>query len=194
MEKSEKLPELKAFSTTDKSDQLLSPEVTVNQIFHTNPHHGRFIPNCCVDADYFWQKSPCRVGQVNQEFSQPARAVQHKELMQHREPERRGATPDRMDLHHRPLCPAGTGDGAGPANRGTARWGNQPQNGVKFAFASRFIWDSSIFLYIQGGGWTQFSASEWWGGSWSSFAAKIWWWVATLQSLSTSSPLHAQLW
>lgn len=96
MEKSEKVPELKVFSSTNKSVklkslQLFSPEVTVNQIFHANPHHDRFIPTGCMDADYFCQKSLCRVAQPNQGFrSQLAAAAQHKELMQHRVGDTRG--------------------------------------------------------------------------------------------------------
>ncbi|XP_051252081.1 E3 ubiquitin ligase TRAF3IP2 isoform X2 [Dicentrarchus labrax] len=110
MDKS-KVPELKVFSNTNKSEnfhRLLSPEVTENQIFHANPQRATFIPSCCMGADYFCQKSSCRVGQVNQEFSQPAPAAQRTDLMQHREPEGRGSTPARMTLHHRPpdaCCP-----------------------------------------------------------------------------------------
>lgn len=156
MEKSEKVPELKVFPTTNKSEnslRLLNPEVTVNQMFHANQHHDRFTPTCCMGADYFCQRSPRRVGQVNQEFrSQPAHAAQHKELMQHREPEGRGATPARMNLHHQPpdgWCPRpaqtrqsdtrGQSCGTtGPANMDTTRSGKK---GVEFGFASRFIWD-----------------------------------------------------
>ncbi|XP_044023186.1 E3 ubiquitin ligase TRAF3IP2-like isoform X2 [Siniperca chuatsi] len=105
MEKSEKVPELKVFSTTksENSIQLLSPEVTVNQIFHANPSHERFISTCCMDAHYFCQKSPCRVEQVNQAFrNHLAHAAQHKELMRHRELGDRGANPARISLHHQP--------------------------------------------------------------------------------------------
>ncbi len=157
MEKSKKAPEVKAFPTTNKSDNsllLLSPEVTVNQILHANPHHDRFMPSCCLDAEYFCPKGPPRVRQVNQELrSRPARAVQHKELMQHGEPEGGGATPAGMNLHHQPpdgYCPAETRQSdtrgecccwdcrsnqcgtTGPANTDTTRWlKKNPRVGVK---------------------------------------------------------------
>ncbi|XP_029316350.1 uncharacterized protein LOC115027271 [Cottoperca gobio] len=61
---------------------------------HANPHHDGATPTSYRDADYFCQKRSCRVGQVNQECRcQPARDTQHVDLMQHREPEDRGATP-----------------------------------------------------------------------------------------------------
>ncbi|XP_074516804.1 uncharacterized protein LOC141783415 [Sebastes fasciatus] len=111
MEKSEKVPELKVFSTTNKTEntpRLLNPGITVNQIFHADPHHARFIPTCCMDADYFCQNRSCRVGNVSKEFrSQPARDAQHVELMQQGD---RGATPARINLHHRPR-PAETREG-----------------------------------------------------------------------------------
>ncbi|XP_036928055.1 uncharacterized protein LOC119004878 isoform X1 [Acanthopagrus latus] len=103
MEQSEKAPEVK--STTNKSGNSprpLSPAVKVNQIFHANPHHDAFTPRCCMDADYFCHKSPCKVTQVNTEFGQ---------LLQLREPQCGGATPAWMNPHHHLpacLCPAGT--------------------------------------------------------------------------------------
>ncbi|XP_049917850.1 E3 ubiquitin ligase TRAF3IP2-like [Epinephelus moara] len=99
MEKSENV-----FSTnkSDSSLKLFSPDVTVNSLFYDNPHHHRVTPTCCTDADYFCQKTSWRVGHVYHEFmGQP---------MQHREPEDRGATPVRMNLHHRPR-PAETREG-----------------------------------------------------------------------------------
>ncbi|XP_042357276.1 uncharacterized protein LOC121954033 [Plectropomus leopardus] len=99
MEKSEKV-----FSATNASKNplpLFSPEVTANQIFHADPHHDRFIPTSYMDADYFCQKTPCRAGQVNQEFrSQPACVALCQQLMQHREPDERGATSARETPHH----------------------------------------------------------------------------------------------
>lgn len=131
MEKSDTEPKL--FSTTKKSENtplLLSPDVTVNQIFHANPHHDGFIPSCCMDPYNFCQKIPCRVGQVNQELRQPARAAQHNGL-QRGEPEDGGATPAGMNVHpgdkKRECCYWKCGPNqcgaTGPANRGAAWWG-----------------------------------------------------------------------
>ena len=138
MEKS--VPELKEFSTPFPP-QFLSPEVTVNRVFHANPHHGRVMAACCMDAEYFCQKRSHRVEQVKQEFgTQPARDAlrQHVEPRQHREPEDRGATPAWMNLHHRPRhaetregdtrgecccgdCGPNRGRRTEPANRDTTR-------------------------------------------------------------------------
>ncbi|XP_023256737.1 adapter protein CIKS-like isoform X1 [Seriola lalandi dorsalis] len=106
MKKSEKVPDLKMFSTTDESKnpfRPLSPEVTVNRTFHAHPHHDQFRPSCCVDAHHFCQ-SQHRGGRVNQwlQGSHPAHAAQHVELMHHRQPEDRGAIFARMNFHHQP--------------------------------------------------------------------------------------------
>ncbi|XP_031165546.1 uncharacterized protein LOC116057293 isoform X2 [Sander lucioperca] len=148
METSQNVPKVKVLPTTNKSEnslQPLRPEVTVNQIFHANPRHGRFLPSCCTDAEYFCHKTSRKVGQVNQQFrSQPACDGRHFELTEHREPEDRGASPARMNLHHGPH-PAETreGDTRGecccwvcepnrcgttePANRDTTRGENDSQ-------------------------------------------------------------------
>ncbi|XP_034715001.1 uncharacterized protein LOC117936239 isoform X2 [Etheostoma cragini] len=148
METSGNVPEVKVFPPTNKSEnslQLLSPEVTVNQTFHVNPHQDRFLPTCCTDADYFCQKTSRKVGQVNQEFrSQPAGEGQHFELTEHREPEDRGASFVRMNLLRGPR-PAETRQGdtrreccccvrgpnrcgtTEPANRDTTRGENNSQ-------------------------------------------------------------------
>ncbi|XP_022056797.1 uncharacterized protein LOC110955924 [Acanthochromis polyacanthus] len=91
MKKSEG-PELSVLANTNESEnflRLMSPEVTVNQMFHANPHHNNVIPTC--------RRSPC--GQVNQEFR---RQSAHVELMQ--QPEAGGATSARINLHHQPLA------------------------------------------------------------------------------------------
>lgn len=64
---------------------------------------------------------------------------------------------------------------------------------IRIRFKADLGWNNWSIFYIQVG-WIQLSPSEWWRRSWASLAAKIWWWVATLQSLSTPSPLHAKLW
>lgn len=103
MEKSEEPPELKVFPITNKSEhfhQPLIPEVKVNQIFHANPHHNRFRPAHCMDADYFCQKGAIAVGQVNQNCGSQPVCDTRRDLMEHKEP--REAAPSRMNLHHRP--------------------------------------------------------------------------------------------
>lgn len=93
--------ELKGFSTTKKSENtlpLLSPDVTVNQLYYVNPHPDGFIPNCCTGSAHFCQKIPCMAEQVNQVFKQPACAAQHKGLKQHGEPGDRGASPVQMNF------------------------------------------------------------------------------------------------
>lgn len=99
MKKSVKVPELKVFPTTNKSEnslQRLNPRVTLNQIVHTE-----VIQTTCKDADY--QHRLYKGGQVNQESkSQPAHVAQRVELMHHTEPEDRGATAAGMNLHHQP--------------------------------------------------------------------------------------------
>lgn len=92
MKKSEKVPDLHVFPTTNKPEnsfQPLSAEVTLNQIVHTN-----VIKTTCKDADY--HQCPYKGGQVNQER-------EHVELMHHTEPEERGATAARMNLYHQSL-------------------------------------------------------------------------------------------
>lgn len=133
MEKPEKV-----LNTSENSLQLLSPEVTVNHIFHANPHPDRFKPTCRTDAEYFSQKRSYSFDQVNTECRNCAL---HQELM-HREPEDRGATPARMSLHYRPV-ETREGDTRGecscwgcgptePANRDTTRgedeYISQPQS------------------------------------------------------------------
>ncbi|XP_042244822.1 uncharacterized protein LOC121881208 [Thunnus maccoyii] len=115
MEKSEEVPELKMICNTNKSGnciQPLNPEVTVNQIFHASPFCDKFTPTCCSDADYFHQ-SAHKGGQKVEVRSQPACLLQHVELRQQREPADPGATPARMNLHHRPpdgCCPRPAAD------------------------------------------------------------------------------------
>lgn len=102
MDKSEKVPELKMFSNTNKNKsencfQPLNPEVTVKQIFPASPHRDQYIPTFCSDAPV------CRThtgGQKVEVRGQPARLVQHVELMQQRQPANPGATPARMNIHH----------------------------------------------------------------------------------------------
>lgn len=143
MEKSEKVPELKEFSTTNKSEtppfppQFLTPEVTVNQIFHANPHPDRFMAACCMDAEYFCQNRSHRVGQVSQEFrtqAAPDALHQHVEPVQRREPEDRGATPAWMNLHHRPR-PAETREG--DTRRDCCCGDCRPNRGGKTELANR---------------------------------------------------------
>uniref|UniRef100_A0A3Q3H2J1 Uncharacterized LOC109987580 n=1 Tax=Labrus bergylta TaxID=56723 RepID=A0A3Q3H2J1_9LABR len=96
MEKSEKVP---SSSNESKSHPpFFTPEVTVNRIFHANPHHDRVTPLCYMDADYFSLKSPRRVEQASHMFM--FHAAQSEDLMQHREPDRGGATSVGMNLHH----------------------------------------------------------------------------------------------
>ncbi|XP_034063274.1 adapter protein CIKS-like [Gymnodraco acuticeps] len=105
MEKSEEPPELKVFPITNKSElflQPLIPEVKVNQMFHANPHHNRFIPAHCMDADYFCQKGAIAVEQVNQNCGSQPVCDTRRDLMEHKEPEDRGAAPARINFHHRP--------------------------------------------------------------------------------------------
>ncbi|XP_039993607.1 uncharacterized protein LOC120795614 isoform X1 [Xiphias gladius] len=158
MKKSEKVPELKAFSTTEKSKnslRLLSPEVTVNQIFHTNSHHVKVTPTCCMHADYFCQ-SQCRGGQVSQQsWSQPVLLAQHVELNQHRQPEDGGTSFARIHFHRQPpdgRCthPAETrqtdmGDmrggsscwDCGPNQRGTIEPANRDTTGGEYEYTSQ---------------------------------------------------------
>ncbi len=99
MEKSEKVPELKVFSTTNKSElslQPLSSEVTVNQIYPANPHYGRFLPSCCMDEDDFHPKSSCQFREVKQDFSWPACSAQH------RKPESKDAASASVNRHFHP--------------------------------------------------------------------------------------------
>ncbi|XP_020494350.2 E3 ubiquitin ligase TRAF3IP2-like [Labrus bergylta] len=96
MEKSEKVP---SSSNESKSHPpFFTPEVTVNRIFHANPHHDRVTPLCYMDADYFSLKSPRRVEQASHMFM--FHAAQSEDLMQHREPDSGGATSVGMNLHH----------------------------------------------------------------------------------------------
>ncbi|KAM7376053.1 hypothetical protein PAMP_005802 [Pampus punctatissimus] len=102
MEKSEKEPELKMFCNTNESEnciQSLNPEVTVNHIFYASPHLDKFMPTCYSDADHLNQ-STHKGGREVELRSQPARLVQHIELMQQREPADPRATSARMNLHH----------------------------------------------------------------------------------------------
>lgn len=97
MEKSEKVPELKMFCNTNKSEnciQTLKPEITVNQIFHASPQQDQFIPTSCSDAHYFYQ-STHKSGQKLEIKSQV-------ELMQQREPVDPGAMSARLNFHHHP--------------------------------------------------------------------------------------------
>ncbi|KAF3845027.1 hypothetical protein F7725_008190, partial [Dissostichus mawsoni] len=84
MEKSEEPPELKVFPITNKSEHFLQPlipEVKVNQMFHANPHHNRFMPAHCMDADYYCQKGAIAVGQVNQNCgSRPSQKIEEQLL------------------------------------------------------------------------------------------------------------------
>ncbi|KAM3595134.1 uncharacterized protein V6R79_018718 [Siganus canaliculatus] len=141
MEESEKGPELKR--TSENSCQPLNPDVTVNQIFHTVPHHGEIMSSCYMGVNRFCQK--LRVGRATRELSQFAFAVQHEEPMQHQKPDSREAAPASDDLHQQPPesyllqaarnmecntrkeswhlnCGSDWCETAEPANRGTA-WG-----------------------------------------------------------------------
>lgn len=92
MKKSEKVPELKVLPTTNSPESslpLLGDEVTSNQIVHKD-----IIQTTCMDADYY--QSPYKGGQLNQERG-------HVGLMQHAEPEERGATAAGTNLYHQPL-------------------------------------------------------------------------------------------
>lgn len=79
----------------DKTRQLLSPGTTLNQI-QASPQHYGFIHSCCMGSHHFGRDLSCRFGQMSCEFWQPAGAAQHQGLMQHKQPEDRGAAPARM--------------------------------------------------------------------------------------------------
>lgn len=118
MEKSNKVPKLKAAPTTNKSLQHLGPEVTVNQLFYASSHHGRDnAPGCNLNANYFFDQSQaCSAGRG---FIQP-------ELMWHREPGGRGATAAPPHPQPAAIQEVATGGArnygaAGQANRGAAR-------------------------------------------------------------------------
>ncbi|KAK5857612.1 hypothetical protein PBY51_010846 [Eleginops maclovinus] len=135
MEKAKEPLELNVSPITNNSEHFLQPlipEVTVNQCFHANPPHNRFIPTHCMDADYHYQKGASAVGQVNQKCGTRVCDTQ-RDLMEHREPENRGVTPVRMNLLHRSR-PAETRTGDTRAecsclNCGAHRFGNtEPAN------------------------------------------------------------------
>lgn len=94
MEESDYVPQVKVFSTANKSTNfLMSPEVTIKQIFYANPRHGR------VMQSNEFHYCPQRGETVSHEFRrQPA----DDELLQRREAEARGATAVGVDLHHQP--------------------------------------------------------------------------------------------